>query len=277
MAVLISLVTSIEECRIIEELQRQVWGSHDIEVAPDHLILTMAKEGGIVLLAQDGTGQPVGFAYGFLGQTEQNALKLASHQVGVLPAYQNRGIGYQIKLAQRDAALARGLDLISWTFDPLESRNARFNLQKLGAVGNTYLRDLYGSMRDQLNQGLPTDRFRVDWWLKSEHVISRLTGRPGEPWLAALDYPLLNPAERLENGFTAPLDSFDPPTTDFCLVEIPADIQEIKVQAPDLAMKWRIQTRQIFELAFETGYTAVEMLRREDRNYYLLQRDWRAK
>jgi predicted GNAT superfamily acetyltransferase len=272
MPVSIYPVTKIEQCRIIEDLQRTVWGSHDIEVVPDHLILTMAKEGGVVLLAEDEAGRYVGFAYGFLGQTEAGEVKLASHQVGVLPAYQDQGIGYRIKLAQREATLTRNIELVTWTFDPLEGRNARFNLNKLGTVGNTYLRNLYGTMRDELNRGLPTDRFRVDWWLNTEHVIRRITGRPEET--PAQDYPILNPAESLETGLTAPADRFDPPTTDLCLVEIPVDIQRLKAEAPTLALNWRLQTRQLFEMAFETGYTAIDLIQRNGRNYYLLKKDW---
>lgn len=272
MAISVYSVTTIQECRIIEDLQRTIWGSHDIEVAPDHLILTMAKEGGVVLLAEDETGRYVGFAYGFLGQTENGGVKLASHQVGVLPACQNRNIGYQIKVAQREAALARNITLVTWTFDPLEGRNARFNLNKLGAVGNTYMRDLYGTMRDDLNRGLPTDRFRVDWWLNSDHVINRITGQPAE--LPDPDYPILNPAKALETGLTAPAEKFDSPTTRVCLVEIPANIQRLKVEAPALAVSWRLQTRQLFEMAFAAGYTAVNLIQRNGRIYYVFHKDW---
>ena len=144
MAISIFPVTKIEECRIIEQLQLEIWGGDGLEVTPDHLLLTMAKESGVVLLATTGAGQPVGFGYGFLAMTESGRLKLASHQVGVLPAHQDAGLGFALKLAQRDIALTRQLNLITWTFDPLQSRNARLNLRKLGAVSNTYFRNLYG-------------------------------------------------------------------------------------------------------------------------------------
>lgn len=274
MAISIFPVTKVEECRLIEQLQLEIWGGDGLEVTPDHLLLTMAKEGGVVLLATTDSGQPVGFGYGFLAMTEAGRLKLASHQVGVLPAYQNTGLGLKLKLAQREIALARQLDLITWTFDPLQSRNARLNLRKLGAVSQTYLCNLYGDMRDELNQGLPTDRFRVDWWLTSTHVVDRLAGRSPELWHSSSECPLLNPATILDNGLAAPADIFDWPTREFCLVEIPADLAQLKTQAPELALKWRWQTRQLFESAFASGYTAVDLLRREERSYYLLQKDW---
>ena len=246
-----------------------------MEVAPDHLVLTMAKEGGVVLLARDERDEPIGFAYGFIGLTEDRRFKLASHQVGVLPTYQDRGLGYQLKLAQRQATLALDLDLITWTFDPLQGRNARFNMRKLGAVCKTYLRDLYGGMRDQLNQGLTSDRLKVEWWLATDHVAQRLTHPArAEVWPPDPVCPLLNQATLLENGVFVPPDTFDVPDTDFCLVEIPADIQQLKTETLDLAIKWRLHTRQVFETLFDRGYTAIDLLRRQGRNYYLLQKDW---
>jgi predicted GNAT superfamily acetyltransferase len=274
MTISIRPVTTIEQVRTIVRLEIEIWGSTDLEAISDHLLLAIAKEGGVVLLAHDEAGAPVGFGYGFLSLTEDNRLKIASHQVGVLPAYQDRGLGFQIKLAQRSATLARNIDLITWTFDPLQGRNARFNLRKLGAVCNTYLPNLYGDMQDELNQGLPTDRFRADWWIATAHVVNRITGRSTEQWLPAAECPVLNPATILKNGLSAPADTFDMPAGDSCLVEIPAHIQQLKVTAPDLALKWRLQTRRIFEFAFTQGYTAIDLLRREGRHYYLLQKNW---
>jgi predicted GNAT superfamily acetyltransferase len=179
-------------------------------------------------------------------------------------------------LAQREAVLAKNLDQITWTFDPLQGRNARFNLRKLGAVCNTYFQNLYGEMTDALNQGLPSDRFRVDWWLASDHVTRRLRGEFTAPELSPAICPVLNPGISLEAGVTAPAGVFALPESVFCLVEIPTNLALLKQRAPELALQWRLQTREIFETAFRQGYTAVDMLRREERNYYLLQKDWQA-
>ena len=271
MTVTIQAVTAIDECRHIEKLQKEIWTSTDLEVAPDHLLLTIAKEDGVVLLARTETGKPVGFAYGFLARTKDGRLKLASHQAGVLAAYQDDGVGYALKLAQRQATLDKRLDLITWTYDPLQGRNAYFNLHKLGAVCQTYLANLYGEMRDELNQGLPSDRFRVDWWIASAAVAERLAGQ--SPDYAVADYPILNQGIPLGEGLVAPANTFEPAHSSACLVEIPADINELKSTAPAVALQWRRQTRAIFEQAFAVGYTAVDVLRYEDRNYYLLQKD----
>jgi len=269
MTITIRPVTTIEECRTLERLQAEIWQCDDLEVVPGHAVFTLAKEGNIVLAALDD-GQPIGFAFGFLSLTDDGQLKYASHMVGVLPAYQNQGIGYRLKLAQREALLAGDIRLMTWTFDPLQARNARFNLRKLGAVCNTYYSNLYGTMRDGLNQGLPSDRFRVDWWLDTRRVADRIAGDfvDADP---AAEHPVLNPATRLPAGLLAPPNKFSEPTDELCLVEIPPDIDALKSQDSELAPAWRLQTREIFENAFAANYTAVDLIRRNDRSYYLLQ------
>lgn len=270
MTISIRVVTTIEECQILERLQTEIWGCADVE-AGSHLMLIIAKEGGIVLLAVDEADQPVGFAYGIFALTQDNRLKLASHQTGVLPAYQSSGLGYRLKLAQREAALARRLDLITWTFDPLQSRNAYLNLHKLGAVCHTYLRHLYGDMPDALNRGLPSDRFQVDWWIASSHVRRRLAHPEPAPPLS--ESPIVNPTS-LKNGFLVPPETFNLPDAPFYRVEVPPDLPALKAGDPELALAWRLHTRQLFEACFAGGYTAVDLWRGEGCNYYLLQKDW---
>ena len=271
MTISIHSVTTIEECQAIEQLHIEVWGTSELDVNPAHLLLIIAKEGGIVLLALDD-GQPIGFSLGLMGLTKQNRLKIASHMTGVLPKYQSSGVGYQLKLAQREAALARHFDLITWTFDPLQGRNAYLNLNKLGAVTHTYLRHLYGDMPDALNRGLPSDRFQVDWWIASDHVARRVAGSVSELTLPAA--PLVNSTTTLPNGFLLPPPTFDLPGPSLCQVQVPPDLRALKTHSVDLALQWRFHTREIFEAYFDAGYSAVNFFRGADRNYYLLQKDW---
>lgn len=272
MAISIRPVTTIEECQAMEQLNIEIWGTVERDVNPSHILLIIAKEGGLVLLALDDE-QPIGFSLGLLGLTEQNRLKIVSHMTGVLPQYQSSGVGYQLKLAQRQTALARGFELITWTFDPLQGRNAYLNLNKLGAVCNTYLRHLYGDMPDALNRGMPSDRFRVDWWIGSLHVVGRLARQSGTLETIAA-YPLINPALSSKQGFLVPPATFDPPGPPFCLVQIPPDFPSLRAAVPDLAVHWRLHTREIFEAYFAAGYTIVDLRRGEDRNFYVLQKDF---
>lgn len=274
MTISIKTPSTVDEFRMIEQLQAAIWGSR-AEAVPAHLLLTIAKEGGIVQLMVDGV-TPIGFSFGFLSQTESGQLKLASHQAGVLPDYQGQSLGYRLKLAQREAALQQGLTLITWTYDPLLGQNARLNLHKLGAICRTYQPNLYGDMTDSLNRGLPSDRFRVDWWLESDHVAARLRGEFLSPTDLLAIYPVVNPA-RFVDDVPRPTETVHLPTdARFCLVEVPADLTRLKTDAPDLAVSWRLHTRHIFETLFERGYTAIDLVRQRGQNYYLLQKNWQA-
>ena len=249
-------VETIAEYRACEEIQRRAWQMpDDLEVVPTHHLIAVAKTGGLLLGAFDGE-RLVGFVYGFPGLTGQGKLKHYSHMMGVLPQYRRRGIGQQLKAAQRQAVLAQGIDLVTWTYDPLQSRNAHLNVARLGAVCRTYYRDLYGPLTDDLNDGLPTDRFEVEWWIASERVARRLAGEPQpakpEPMVRA------NLTERTAAGWRAPGElTQEAGGGGTVQVEVPVDYQAIKTADPALAMAWRLASRQIFETYFARGYAAV--------------------
>jgi predicted GNAT superfamily acetyltransferase len=269
-----------EEYRAVEQLQREVWGLEEVEVVPDHLLLTAHKNGGLVLgafeISPQGEGERlIGFVFGFVGLSPQGGVKHCSHMTGVAPNYQNQNLGYRLKLAQREHVLAQGLDLITWTFDPLESRNASLNFRKLGATCQSYMRDLYGSMRDALNVALPSDRFQVDWHIASIHVVDRLSGKWSSPSLSALGaegVPLLNPP--LPGDPARPAEVPFPIQGARLLIQIPADFQSIKAVNMGLARDWRLQTRDLFEAAFAEGYVVTDLLFESGLSYYLLEKDW---
>jgi predicted GNAT superfamily acetyltransferase len=265
-----------------EELQRRVWGMEDISVVPLHLLLTAQKNGGLVLGAFDEQGTMAGFVFGFLGMTEQGQVKHCSHMAGVLPQYQGQRIGYLLKLAQREHVLAQGLDLATWTYDPLEGSNASLNIGKLGVICRTYLRDVYGDTGIQLHLGLSTDRFEVEWWVRSQRAKERLESCHGK---LTLDKALDMGAEKANRtgldgrGLLRSERNDRAPGAKTILVEIPADFQAIKSADMGLAREWRAQTREIFEDCFSAGYVATEFISEVQeglrRNFYLLQRDFR--
>lgn len=267
------------EYRAVEQLQREVWGLDDVEVVAHDLLVTAHKNGGLVLGAfvpGDTTGDErlIGFVFSFVGLHFDGRLKHCSHLAGVAPAYQGRDIGYQLKLAQRAGALNQGINLITWTFEPLESRNAYFNLHKLGATCRTYLCDVYGQMRDNLNAGLPSDRFQVDWEIQSERVITRLQGEqpPLSPArLLTEGAPLVN--RSLPGDWPQPADLVLPLVDRRVLVEIPARFQALKAADLGLAQAWREHSRLVFESAFAAGYIAADLLFEAGQSYYLLEKD----
>ncbi len=165
---------SIPEFEQMVDLEFRVWGFKERDVVPSQMYVVAAKTGGQVLGAFAGDLM-VGFVLGYAGIRDGNPY-LHSHMAAVLPEYRDLGIGRQLKLAQRDEALARGIPLIEWTFDPLQTRNAYFNICRLGAVVRRYLLDVYGATSSPLHAGLPTDRLVAEWHLASDRVVSILSG-----------------------------------------------------------------------------------------------------
>ena len=284
MTLTIRPLDSLDELRAVEELQRQVWDSGDLEVAPLHILTTVAHNGGLLLGAFDDDVL-VGVVFGFLGTDAANPdrpalvrLKHCSHMLGVLPHYRDHSLGYQLKLAQREFVIKQGIRLITWTYDPLESRNARLNIARLGAVCHTYQRNIYGEMADALNAGLPSDRFQVEWWITSARIQERLFGQRAalvlDSFLSA-DAPILNPSEvAADDGLPRPAHDPRAPDGTFALIEIPSDFQAIKAHDLALARAWRQQTREILETVFANGYLVTdffhETLEGRRRSFYAL-------
>ena len=167
-AIRIELLHAAEDMRVCVELQQRVWGYTPIDTVPDQIFIVAAKTGGHVLVAYDDK-EPVGFALAFAA-VRDGFTYLHSHMVAVVEHLQNRGVGRLLKLAQRDDALERGFNLIEWTFDPLQLKNARFNIERLGAVIRRYIPNLYGVTSSHLHAGLPTDRLVAEWWVRSRRV-----------------------------------------------------------------------------------------------------------
>jgi predicted GNAT superfamily acetyltransferase len=276
-------LTTVEEFQAAEAVQRAVWPGSELDVVPLHLLTTIAHNGGLVLGAFHGS-QMVGYLLGFLGTDEGQPsrpalarLKHCSHQLGVLPEYRGQQIGYQLKLTQRDYVNAQGVRLVTWTFDPLESRNARLNIAQLGAVCNTYLREVYGQMADGLNHGLASDRFQVDWWITSPRVKERLFGQRAPLVLSSFTSagaPVLNPSLVGPDGLPRPTDHAASPAGTLALLEIPADFQAIKAQDMQLAADWRYHTRALLESAFSQGYYVTDFFHEpidgRQRSFYAL-------
>src|SRR5580698_7546039 len=169
-------LTSLEHFERCVVLQLEVWGYSDGDVIPRRVFVVAQRIGGQVIGAFD-QGTLIGFAMSLPGYRD-GLPYLHSHMLAVLPQYRNAGIGRRLKLAQRDDAIARGFDLMEWTFDPLEIRNSHLNINRLGAIVRRYQPDFYGPSSSPLQGGLPTDRLYAEWWLRSSRVASILRGEP---------------------------------------------------------------------------------------------------
>ncbi len=278
----IRTLETISDFERAEVVQRHIWGMQDAaQVIPLHVLLTAQKNGGLVAGAFNDYGEMIGVLFGFLGFTPQGKLKHCSHIMGVLPGVRRQGVGQALKLFQRQYVLNQGLDLITWTFDPLEGVNASLNIRKLGAITHKYYPNLYGSsMVDGLNSGLPTDRFEVEWWIASQRVRQLVDGepclRPGHRALLESGAALVNHTHLDTEGALHPLDSELDVMAACVLIEVPAEFQAIKAVSMDLARAWRQHTRALFMHYFERGYTVSDFVSDRDdtrrRNFYVLTR-----
>ncbi|HLS07111.1 MAG TPA: GNAT family N-acetyltransferase [Bacillota bacterium] len=249
-----------EELAKTQEVERAVW---NMEPIPLHQSFTAIKNGGISLGAFDGD-KMVGYVYGFPGFSN-GKVYLCSHMLGILPEYRGLQIGKMLKIEQANIARELGYSLMTWTFDPLESRNAHLNLNKLRARGAVYSPDHYGELTDDLNQGLPSDRLIIEWSLNEQ---------PLEPISSIQkDYVLLDIDANGEPYMTETFQQDTLPLSNVFFVKIPLNFQDIKQDNFTLAKKWRLMTRKVFVHLFEKGYQATDVIFTNDRTwgYYALK------
>jgi predicted GNAT superfamily acetyltransferase len=236
----IKMIEDAQEMSVCVELQQRIWGYAPIDTVPDQIFIVAKKTGGQVMTAYDGD-TPVGFAVAFAAMRE-GLTYLHSHMVGVVEEYQNSGVGRLLKLAQREDALERGIDLIEWTFDPLQLKNAHFNIERLGAIVRHYIPNLYGRTSSPLHAGLPTDRLVGEWWVHSKRVEDVLAG------------------EQRAMG------------SDCERIAIPADIRQICRDEPLTAEKIQTNVREQFLTNIADGRAAVGFEFNKEQGTYLLER-----
>ena len=283
-------LTTIADFREVVALEQAIWGYTDAaDLVTVPVFIFTVHRGATLLGAFDsstptgprdaapqsslgaGPGRMVGFAYAVMGMKQQRPMQW-SHMTGVLPEYRG-GLGYRLKLAQRERALSRGLDLIEWTFDPLQAMNAHFNFAKLGGVSEEYAVNFYGESTSALHRGTPTDRLVLSWRIAEPHVIRRLE-HSGSLRARAHDVseaPIANPTEL--DGQWRKVASVDLSLADRRVwIEIPTGFTEMQQQAPDRALRWRMDLRQIFEAYFGRGYRAVDFVLQREQGFgrYLL-------
>lgn len=257
-----------DEMLTVHRLQQEIWGFESNMGIYPPLMVTAAKNGGVVLGAFiQKTDQMIGFLFSFLGRAADGSVKLCSQAMGVRADWRGRGVAESLKRNQRDRALAQGLALITWTVDPLEGPNAYLNLHKLRAIARTYWRDLYGQSFGDLNAGLPSDRLEIEWWLDDERPPPPERTTPPAPAIFRTEGKgVARRVTRLDTGLVA----------DRLALEIPASIQAVKETDMELARDWRLEVRRAMEHYFAAGYIAVDLVSTveddERRNYYILQK-----
>lgn len=238
-------LTTMEEYEAAYRLQVVTWGKE--QSVPTNQMVVATKIGGLVLGAFDDQGDLAGLSFG-LPALDGGEPYLWSDILVTRPDMRGRGVGAQLKWAQREAALSKGYRVIRWTYDPLQSVNARLNIGRLGASANLYLENVYGCMQDSLNQGLPTDRLVVSWDLLSPRVVALAQGGPPQPESATGPSILAVEGARpvaIVSNLTGPV----------LRCPIPESIDQLRQEQPALAQQWRLLVRQALTQYFSLGYT----------------------
>jgi len=265
---------SIEDLSQLKAVEKEVWGMTDEDALPLTLAIACQAAGNIFVGAFD-KDRLVGFAFGFLGR-EHGQPMIHSHMLAVLDAYRHLDLGSRLKQAQRERAMAMGVHEMTWTYDPLQSRNAHFNFSKLGVVSDTYKMDFYGPETSSLLHRNGTDRLWVRWVVDSRRVRDRLAGKNAR--VETLDaMKLLAPLVRFDpSGKPARADVAESLGRQRVSIEIPGDILEIERADMGLAREWREATRWAFCEAMKAGFFVAEFCRsvrgQQGPGAYLLQR-----
>ena len=238
-AITVAALSTLDQLREAVELQRTIWGFADIELLPLRLFVVATKVGGQVFGAFDGE-RMIGFCLAIPGLKPGGKSYLHSHMLGVLPEYNNRGIGRMLKLHQRAEALNRGVDLIEWTFDPLELKNAYFNIERLGVIIRRYVLNQYGITSSHLHASLPTDRCIAEWWIASDRAQAAIDGRPAHrPAIEAT-------------------------------IEVPTAIARLRTEDPRRAGAIQAAVSERFQKLFGMGLAVIGFDRSEEAGTYLL-------
>jgi len=265
---------TIDEFRQVVDLEREIWGyTSEQDVVPVPIFAVTARRGGILLGAFDGQTL-AGFAYSIPGFRDGRPLQW-SHMLGVAERYRGHGLGFRLKAEQRRRTLAMGIDLIEWTFDPMQALNAHLNFARLGVVAEDYEENVYGDSTSALHRGSATDRFIARWWLHAPGVVRRLSEPAGRA-VHEIDATGAVEVNSLEPGVEwpdpgRPVLSLASPKL---LVAIPMGFSEMLAGDPDRARAWRASTRAIFSTYLGRGYRAVDFLLDRGRHggSYLLTR-----
>jgi len=257
--VIIRDLQNIEDLEQAEALEKEVWVLADRDVMPLALMIATREAGSVWVGAFDGP-KLAGFAFGFLAM-ESGHLTLHSHMLAVREPYRDLDLGYKLKLAQRERALAMRVPEITWTYDPLQSRNAHLNFAKLGVVSDIYKVDFYGPETSSILHRNGTDRLWVRWPLASRRVRDRLQGKDCRP-------EVLDAFSRLQalvqfNGDGKPLcnDLGAALARQRIAIQIPSDIGAVEQKDPGLAREWRDATRWAFTEALRAGFFVTEFAR----------------
>ena len=250
-------IERISEMRVVEFLEKEVWGCDDRDIVPLTMLAAARESGGILIGAYDGESL-VGFAFGFVG-LEDGATVHHSHMLAVNASHRSHNLGYRLKMAQRDRALQQGINRMTWTFDPLQSLNAHFNFAKLGVLADKYKVNFYGEATSSPLHQTGTDRLWVSWLLDGRLLKERIDQNSLRDRKDISVKTLVRCGEASAPERVATISD----TVRNVAIEIPDDISSIERRDPNLARLWREETRHAFQEGLAAGFVVTDFVRRD--------------
>ena len=258
-------ITESSELRDVERLQKVVWGVEDVDILPALAMKPLVEVGGL-LVGAFLDNKMIGFVLGFAGRSAGENI-IHSDMLAVLPEYRSLGLGFRLKLAQRERALASGIQTISWTFDPLRALNANLNFARLGVTASRYEIDYYGETSSVLHR-LGTDRLWVTWALNDERTIARINSDVGPSKIDPHGISLVQVGNEQQPVVN------DEISGNQVSIEIPTRLDELLKSQPALAAEWKMATRKAFTSAIGAGYIVNDFVtdKGSGKGTYLLTR-----
>ena len=274
-------LSDLEELRTCVDVQRAILGDRSRSVWSVPALTAVCQSGGLILGVWDAEGRRDSLRGALVDLVADVGGYPARHTVfrGVVESARNRGVGYGLRAAERTACREDGVDLVFWSLDPLRSAGSHLAFNKLGAIATGYRCNLYGEVHDNANLGLATDRLRVEWWIDSPRVTSILDrgDRPSHFHLGIHEMEVITETSLNRSGFRVLAGRSESPRAEYVLAEIPADLDRVRLADTAAARQWRLQSREVFELLFATGYVGVGFVHEGGRSFHLFRKADRRK
>lgn len=274
--IVIKICDSNSAFQDVQYLHKTIWGLDELEITPTHIYLAVHHAGGKTLCAY-ANDKPVGYVFGFAGVEDGGSPYFYSHNLGVLEEWRNQGIAYALKVRLREVLLTAGFTKVKWTYEPLDSKNAHAYIGNLGGISNTYHREYYGAMDDDINRGLPSDRLVVDWFIASNHVSGKLDGESPEPSLKDVDEQTVLNSIEYDKDLPQPIENeidirkaLQAGRAQFSL-EIPSNFHQLKEASTRLALQWRRHVRKLLEYCFDNRLCITDVIYEQHRFLYILE------
>jgi predicted GNAT superfamily acetyltransferase len=276
MTIAVERLRTLDDLAACERLQHRLFGDHaSASVLSVPALRAVAESGGLLLGVRSGAAtRELAGAIVDLPSTWERFGALFSHVFGVSPEARNRGVGSSLREAERRHAQEAGIDIVRAWVDPLRSHESYLLWNKIGAIGTTYERNVFGELSDKANRGLATDRVHVEWWLRSPRTLALLDeGRPASHVRVKLhEVVVATRTKATSSGRRVLVDVKLEPGAAKVLVEIPVDVDLLRDEDPSEARRWRVGTRELFEQLLGTGYLLVGLVHEGGRSFQLLEK-----